>query len=188
MAARVPKSFVHTRRNDHIAAIDHDKQQQQQQQRRPGRLRRLIVEHGETAIHLAIILAAIREPTASVWYDQWHAIRSPPPDPEKEGRRGFIRSNRRRAARVGALLGGYTPRIVFLAGVMLRSLQMSTRVRDFFDPSIGYSAGAVLASSFSHREWIPCILVGWGFGGAYWSAFRVRPPGVGVDGVRFKVL
>ena len=60
--------------------------------------------------------------------------------------------------------------------MMLRSLQMSTRLRYVFDPSIGYSAGATLAASFSHREWLQCILLGWGAGGLYWSAFRVRPP------------
>ena len=26
-------------------------------------------------------------------------------------------------------------------------------------------------------RWIPCILLGWGVGGAYWSFFNVRPPG-----------
>ena len=26
-------------------------------------------------------------------------------------------------------------------------------------------------------RWIPCILLGWGVGGAYWSLFNVRPPG-----------
>ena len=80
---------------------------------------------------------------------------------------------------------GYTPRIVFLAGLMLRSLQMCTRLREAFDPSLGYAAGATLGASFSRREWIPCILLGWGFGGGYWSLFSVRPPGVERKATKF---
>ena len=33
---------------------------------------------------------------------------------------------------------------VALAGLMLRSLQMATRLRHAFDPSAGYAAGATL--------------------------------------------
>lgn len=113
----------------------------------------------------------------SVCSDEWSAIRNAPPAHHARSERIFKR--RRRAAHVGKLLGaGYTPRIVFLAGMMLRSLQMSTRVRDVFNPSLGYCAGATLGARFSHREWIPCILLGWGVGGPYWSIFRVKPPGV----------
>ena len=54
---------------------------------------------------------------------------------------------------------------------------MRARLRHAFDPSAGYAAGATLAASFSRREWIPCILLGWGVGGAYWSLFQLRPPG-----------
>jgi hypothetical protein len=31
--------------------------------------------------------------------------------------------------------------------------------------------------STSQREWLLCVLLGWGVGGAYWSAFSVHPPG-----------
>ena len=34
--------------------------------------------------------------------------------------------------------------------------QMATKVRNVFDPSLGYAAGATLAASFSRREWLPC--------------------------------
>ena len=71
---------------------------------------------------------------------------------------------------------GYTPRITFTAGLMLRSLQMGTKLRAIFDPSLGYAAGAALAATFGQREWLKCILLGWGFGGVYWGVFRVRPP------------
>ena len=130
--------------------------------------------HREELVHLAITLHCMQGSYESVRTDQWKALRDDPPE------RGGIRSRRRRAAQVGQLLGaGYTPRITFLAGLMLRSLQMCTQLRRVFDPSLGYAAGACLGASFSHREWIPCILLGWGVGGTYWSLFRVRPPGVG---------
>ena len=48
--------------------------------------------------------------------------------------------------------------------------------RYVFNPSLGYAAGATLAASFAKREWLSCIMVGWGFGGAYFGAFRVEPP------------
>jgi hypothetical protein len=62
---------------------------------------------------------------------------------------------------------------------------MATKVRNVFDPSLGYAAGATLAASFSRREWLPCILLGWGAGGGYWSLFRVRPPGEASAPFRF---
>ena len=83
---------------------------------------------------------------------------------------------------------GYTPRITFLAGMMLRSLQMATRVRDVFDPSFGYAAGATMAAKYSQREWLPCILLGWGVGGLYWSLFRVRPPGATKEAYGLRIL
>ena len=56
--------------------------------------------------------------------------------------------------------------------------QESVGKRSIFNPTLGYGAGAMLAARFCQREWIRCILLGWGVGGAYWSSFRVRPPGV----------
>ena len=137
-------------------------------------------EHAEDIVHVVIALHCSRDAVSAIQADKWTALRDVPPE------RDSIRSRRRRAAQVGQLLGaGYTPRITFLAGLMLRSLQMCTEVRRFFDPSLGYAAGACLGASYSHREWIPCILLGWGVGGAYWSVFRVRPPGVEKEAVTF---
>ena len=131
----------------------------------------------ERCVHLACCLLMVHDSLESVQADQWAAIRHSPPM-QRQGR-GAILKRRRRAAKVGQLIGtGYTPRITFLAGLMLRSLQMATKFRYVFDPSLGYAAGATLAARFSAREWIPCILLGWGAGGLYWSGFRVRPPGV----------
>jgi hypothetical protein len=133
--------------------------------------------HVEECLHLLLCAWATRGVWASVRADQWRAVRLAPEEVERS--RDAILKKRRRAAQVGQLLGaGYTPRITFLAGMMLRSLQLSTRLRRVFDPSLGYAAGASLAAAFSQREWLPCILLGWGTGGVYWALFRVRPPGV----------
>lgn len=136
--------------------------------------------HAELLVHAAICVLATHDAVDSVLGDQWRAIRL---HPEVVRQRGdAILKRRRRAAQVADLLGaGYTPRIVFLAGLMLRSVQMSTGIVRAFDPSLGYGAGATLAARWSQREWIPCILLGWGVGGLYWSSFHVRPPGVEKD-------
>jgi hypothetical protein len=81
-----------------------------------------ICEHGDTMLHLAVCAHCSRTAFHSVRLDEWAAIRERPPP---SGRRERIFRVRRRAAKVTALIGaGYTPRIVFLAGMMLRSLQV----------------------------------------------------------------
>lgn len=81
-----------------------------------------ICEHGDTMLHLAVCAHCSRTAFHSVRLDEWAAIRERPPP---SGRRERIFRSRRRAAKVTALIGaGYTPRIVFLAGLMLRSLQV----------------------------------------------------------------
>merc|ERR1711939_1160220 len=108
----------------------------------------------------------------SVRTDRWEVIRV-----QDMVACGRIKRRRRRAAQVGDLLGaGYTPRIVFLAGLMLRSLQLGTKLRHAFNPSLGYAAGATLAAWFAKREWLSCMMLGWGAGGVYWSSLRVHPP------------
>ena len=126
-------------------------------------------------MHVAICLWATRNAIHSVIHDQWNTLRLPEELVRKRG--DFTLKRRRRAAQVTQMLGaGYTPRITFLAVLMLRSLQMATGIRHVFDPSLAYAAGATLAAQYSCREWIPTILLGWGVGGVYWSAFRVQPP------------
>ena len=111
-----------------------------------SRVQGFLKKHGETAVHCAIAVWCMRSAVQSVRTDEWAAIRMRPP--EQQADRARIFKKRRRAAKVGQFLGaGYTPRIVFLAGMMLRSLQMSTRVQDVFDPSLGYAAGATLAGA-----------------------------------------
>jgi hypothetical protein len=133
----------------------------------------------EGGIHLAILAASVAGTVESIRTDEWEVIRRKRSSAEAGGGgsgESRIISKRRRAAQVGKLLGGYTPRIVFLAGMMLRSVQCATVLRFFFDPSLGFAAGASLAASFAKREWLKCILMGWGFGGVYWGLFRVHPP------------
>ena len=156
---------------------------------RPGRMRRArkwLRTHLETCVHAAMCLWTMRDAVQSVRDDQWVAVRLS--DKVVKQRADSTLERRRRSAKVTQLLGaGYTPRIVFLAGMMLRSLQMSTGARRIFDPSFGYAAGACVAASYAQREWLPCILLGWGTGGLYWSAFGVRPPGVAKDAVGWTV-
>uniref|UniRef100_A0A7S2CP89 Uncharacterized protein n=1 Tax=Octactis speculum TaxID=3111310 RepID=A0A7S2CP89_9STRA len=134
----------------------------------------------EGTAHLAIIMACTADAMEAVRTDEWSVIRKSPltrRDKYPQTRRGnMIILQRRRAARFGKILGGYTPRIIFLAGLMLRSLQKATKLQFIFDPSLGFAAGASLAASFAKREWLKCILLGWGTGGIYWPIFRVRPP------------
>ena len=127
-------------------------------------------EVAERCLQGAILLAFIPDSIESIRLDEWSVIRGC-------GRiSSEIEGKRRRAAQVGKMLGGYTPRIVFLAGVMLRSLQCATNIKYFFDPSLGFAAGTAVAATFAKREWLKCMLLGWGYGGVHWRAFRVRPP------------
>ena len=140
------------------------------------KLRDFVLSHAEDGLHAALILWITRDAALSIATDQWKAVRVAPKVADR-GLRGRIIRKRARAAQVSAFIGtGYTPRITFLAGLMLRSVQMATRLKYLFDPSLGYAAGTALAASFSAREWLPCMLLGWGAGGAYWGAFRVQPP------------
>ena len=131
----------------------------------------------ELCLHTAILYLTTHDSLDSVLTDQWAVMRKQPSDSGR-GLRSSILKRRRRAAQVGEFIGAtsYTPRIVFLAGLMLRSLQKSTKLQEVFDPSLGYAAGATLGAWFCRREWLSCILLGWGAGGAYWSLFRVGPP------------
>lgn len=133
----------------------------------------------KACMHWAIIALTLHDTDVveSVRTDTWKTLRMRPPRPI--GTRDKIFRRRQQVAKVGSFLGvGYTPRVIFLTGLMLRSLQMSTKIRDVLDPSAGHGAGALLAASYAQREWLPCFMFGWGVGGAYWSAFSVRPPSV----------
>ena len=138
------------------------------------KLRKWAANHAEELFHCTIMVATAQQPVNAIIDDTWTVLKPS----EAATSRGAIFRNRRRAAQVAQLVGGiYTPRIVFLAGMMIRSLQLSTKLRYIFDPSTGYATGAMLAAYWTQREWLPCLLIGWGIGGTYWSTFSVRPPG-----------
>jgi hypothetical protein len=63
---------------------------------------------------------------------------------------------------------GYTPRLVWLFGLMLRGIIHCTALPKIFEPPIGFGAGAVAAARFANREWLPCIMLGWYGGDFYW--------------------
>ena len=85
----------------------------------------------------------------------------------------------------------YTPRIVALAGLMLRGVQAASGLRAAFDPPVGFAAGATIAARLTHREWLSTMVLGWYFGGVYWRALGVTaPPGsrgvpITVRGIKF---
>ena len=117
-----------------------------------------------------------RVPFLSIFSDEWAAVRSADIETKASIAAEIIR-RRRRGAKVQKLIGvGYTPRIVALAGLMLRSLHLSTSLPAIWNPPIGLGAGACLAAQWAQREWLACLMVGWFLGGAYWSAMGVEPP------------
>ncbi|KAJ1460016.1 hypothetical protein M885DRAFT_510529 [Pelagophyceae sp. CCMP2097] len=89
-----------------------------------------------------------------------------------------LRARKQRADVLTRLTGvGYTPRIVALAGLMLRAAHLSARgLPRVFDPNVGFAAGAAAAANYAHREWLVCLLVGWFGGGVFWRVFGVEPP------------
>lgn len=163
--------------------------------KRKVRVLRFLHQHAEDCLHMGIILRFIWDSLVSVKTDRWKVIRKTKlktyqvfqPTLNKVSSHDRILMSRRRAAEVSKLIGvAYTPRIVFIAGVMLRSLHMNTRLCQVFDPDLGYAAGALVAASFAEREWIECMMLGWGIGGPYWSLLHARPPGVAKENASFK--
>ena len=131
-----------------------------------------IKKHRVWLLRIAVFLLSSRTPAVAVHTDTWTALRTP--QEEIKGPKSII-ARRRRAQKITQLTGiGYTPRIVALAGLMLRGLQKATNIP--LDPPIGFGAGANVAAAWTHREWLPCILLGWYAGGAYWDFLGVRPP------------
>lgn len=136
---------------------------------------------------LGLFYATARIPLLSVLRDEWAAVRLAPAVDRGRGRRSvgeLILRRRRRGVQVQSLVGlGYTPRIVALAGLMLRSLHLSTALPYIFDPPVGLGAGACLAARYARREWLACLVVGWYTGGGYWLLMGVRSPDVDFSGV-----
>jgi len=63
---------------------------------------------------------------------------------------------------------GYTPRLVWLVGVLLRGTVQCTAVPKVFNPKLtGWGAGTVLGAKCTHQEWIATFMLGW-FGSEYY--------------------
>jgi len=118
-----------------------------------------------------------RGPFYSIVYDEWAALRAVDRAMSANNVAAAIRRRRQRGVKVQSIVGiGYTPRIIALAGLMLRSLHLSTALPTIWDPSLGLGAGACLAARWAQREWLACMMVGWYMGGLYWRALGVAPP------------
>ena len=124
-------------------------------------------------IRLAVFLLCSRNSVVSILNDTWELERHPG-SLKREVHNPFVRRNvARRVERdryLRKLVGaGYTPRLVWLYGVMLRGVLQCTAIPKVFNPPIGWGAGAVLAARFAVREWLPCILLGWYGSEWYWK-------------------
>lgn len=120
----------------------------------------------------------------SIWDDEWAAER----DPQRyfaatswrwhhERERDVVRRRVFKDRTIRKLVGaGYTPRLVFLFGIMLRGFVRCTALPKIFDPPIGWGAGSVVAARFACREWLPIILIGWYASKFYWNLFSVNGP------------
>ena len=138
-------------------------------------------EHQIRLLRLSIFLWCSKDTFVSVMDDSWTLDRKPKPSKQRdEVNNPFVRRNvQRRVERdryLRKLVGaGYSPRLVWLYGVMLRGFVQCTALPMIFNPPIGWGAGAVLAAKFAVREWLPCILLGWYGSEWYWKvAFGVK--------------
>mmetsp|Transcript_65468 Transcript_65468/g.77491 ORF Transcript_65468/g.77491 Transcript_65468/m.77491 type:complete len:254 (+) Transcript_65468:113-874(+) len=147
----------------------------------PHPRRKKILENIKHLIRLAIFTRYSRGAIKSIIEDTWEAER----DPQLVFGQKVVSKNeqkiiRRRAAQARTLRmlvgAGYTPRLVWFFGVMLRGIIHCTALPRIFEPPIGWGAGSVLAARVAHREWLPCIMLGWYGSALYWSVL------FGVDG------
>jgi hypothetical protein len=130
-------------------------------------------------LRLGVFLWSCKDSFVSVMEDTWELERKPDMI-QRDVHNPFVRRNVQRRVdrdrRLRRLVGaGYTPRLVWLYGVMLRGVFKCTAIPKVFNPPIGWGAGAALAAKYAVREWLPCILLGWYGSDWYWRvAFGVR--------------
>jgi hypothetical protein len=143
---------------------------------------------------ICVFIYYTRESVDSILEDTWEAVRDPDrvfgQQIHRVGERKVVLRRTRKSEALRALIGaGYTPRLVWLFGVMLRGIVHCTALPQIFSPPIGFGSGAVAAARFAHREWLPCIMLGWYGSGFYWKTlFGVNgPPPTGFDGVPIKI-
>ena len=124
-------------------------------------VRHFLVKRRRALLYVAYFALGVA-PAKAVHHDKWTALRQKPAD------LGGIRMRRRRAQAISQFAGiGYSPRVVALAGLMLRALVKCFRAP--LEPSIGFGVGTKLAARYAHREWLPCLVLGWYAGGPLWD-------------------
>ncbi len=124
-------------------------------------VRHFLVKRRRALLYIAYFALGVA-PAKAVHHDKWTALRQKPAD------LGGIRTRRRRAQAISQFAGiGYSPRVVALAGLMLRALVKCFRAP--LEPSIGFGVGTKLAARYAHREWLPCLVLGWYAGGPLWD-------------------
>lgn len=143
---------------------------------------------------IGVFIYYSRGAITSIYDDSWEAIRDPTmvfgKQIRREEERKVVQKRTRHAERLRAFVGaGYTPRLVWLFGLMLRGIIHCTDLPIIFEPPIGFGAGAVAAARYAHREWLPCIMLGWYGSGFYWrTLFGVDgSPKSSFDGVPIKI-
>ena len=149
-------------------------------------------KHGARSFRIGVFLYHTRCAVESIFEDSWEAVRNPVVFAKRirhEGERKVVMQRTRRSNALRSLSGaGYTPRLVWLFGVMLRGLFLNTAMPRIFDPPIGWGAGSVAAARFAHREWLPCVMLGWYGSGYYWKTiFGVTGPPDGFGGVSISI-
>lgn len=132
-------------------------------------------ENRRRLVRLAVFVLCTKNSVVSILNDTWELERHPLSlNKRGEVNNPFVRRNvAKRVERdryLRKLVGaGYTPRLVWLYGVMLRGVLQCTAIPKVFNPPIGWGAGAALAARFAVREWLPCILLGWYASEWYWK-------------------
>ena len=136
--------------------------------RRSSRASALLVKRRRALLYVAYFALGVA-PAKAVHHDKWTALRQKPADlggirtKTEAGPGDFaIRGHRLLAARRGAR-GTHAAG----AGQVLRAP---------LEPSIGFGVGTKLAARYAHREWLPCLVLGWYAGGPLWDVLDVKPP------------
>lgn len=115
---------------------------------------------------------------ASIYEDRWHAERNPDAFFGSEGmwiskgaHKDVVRRRIQRSKRNRQWVGlGYTPRLVWLVGVLLRGTFQCTAIPKVFNPSLtGWGAGTILGAKCTHQEWISTFMIGWFGSEHYWK-------------------
>lgn len=106
-------------------------------------------------IHLLVFLWHGYQPLRSIHTDTWQAERDPDHVYGRSTRitqhshRRIVKRRVRQAQTIRRLVGaGYTPRLVWLFGVMLRGIIHCTPLPSIFQPPLGWGAGCVVAGKF----------------------------------------